>query len=406
MKRGTAISLLLALPVALPSAYLGVLTLFSKTPDAPFARATPNYRFAVVVPAHDEEAGIEATVKSLLAMDYPRELFSVVVIADNCSDRTAERARAAGARVIERTDRTKRGKGFALERAFEELLGEGTADAIVVVDADTTVTENLLRAFDARMAQGAVAMQAEYGVRNPDASWRTRLMTVAFSVFHGVRGSARERLGLSAGLRGNGMAFAASVLREVPHDAYGLVEDVEYGIRLGRAGHRVAHVHEARVFGDMVASEEASRSQRKRWEEGRAKLRREVALPLLREAFAQRSPLLFDLAADLLVPPLSTVAAGAAVGLVGSIAWTVARRGRGAAVVLPWALSTAALGAYVVRGALMSDAGPRALLDLAWAPVYVAWKGVLKVRRPAPAPTSPRAHAESAPEWVRTERGK
>ncbi len=417
MKHSTAVSLLLALPVALPSAYLAFLTVFSATPEPPLPRATPTARFAVVVPAHDEEAGIEATVKSLLAMDYPRELFEVVVVADNCSDGTAARARAAGARVFERVDREKRGKGYALERAFAELLAEGAAplDAIVVVDADTTVSENLLRSFDARLASGARAMQAEYGVRNPDASWRTRLMTVAFSVFHGLRGSARERLGLSAGLRGNGMAFATEVLRAVPHEAYGLVEDVEYGIRLGRAGYRVAHVHEARVFGDMVASEKASRSQRKRWEEGRAKLRREVALPLLREALAKRSLLLFDLACDLAVPPLSTVAAGAAVGLAGSIAYGVLRPRSAVGVVLPWALSSAALAGYVVRGALMSDAGPRALLDLAWAPAYVAWKAVLRVRERGRGQGQGQGQgqaqgqeqgqeAHGTSEWVRTER--
>ena len=393
MRAAGIASILLSLPIALPSAYLGALTLFAKAHATPDPRPTPTTRFRFVVPAHDEEQGITATVESLLAVDYPRDLFEVVVVADNCSDATADRARSAGARVIERQDRTKKGKGYALERAFDVLLDEGGVDAVVVVDADTSVSPNLLRAVDLRVATGEVAMQAEYGVRNAEASWRTRLMTVAFSIFHGLRGNARERLGLSAGLRGNGMAFTTRALRDVPHQAYSLVEDVEYGIRLGRAGHRVAHVHEARVFGDMVAGEQASRSQRKRWEDGRKKLREEHALPLLREAIEKRSLLLFDLAADLLVPPLSTLAVGAAAGLAASSAYFVLRPSRGLVVVMPWALSAAALAAYVGRGTLLGPAGARGLLDLAYAPAYVAWKALFRSQA-------------TADEWVRTERGK
>ncbi|CAN5426208.1 glycosyltransferase family 2 protein [soil metagenome] len=406
MRAATALSLLLSLPVALPSAYLGALTVLSKKPPAKAPRINPTTRFCFVVPAHDEEAGISATVESLLAVDYPKDLFTVIVVADNGADATADRARSAGARVIERADRAKRGKGYALERAFETLLDEGGSDAVVVVDADTTVSPNLLRAFDARVAEGEVAMQAEYGVRNADASWRTRLMTIAFSIFHGLRGNARESLGLSAGLRGNGMAFTTRALREVPHHAYSLVEDVEYGIRLGRAGHRFAHFHEARVFGDMVAGEEASRSQRKRWEDGRAKLRREHALPLFREAIAKRSLLLFDLAADLVVPPLSTIALGAFAGLSVASLYLIVRPTRGIPVVLPWAFSAAAIAAYVARGTLLSDAGARGFVDLAYAPVYVAWKTIRRQKDKAANGSPTASGAGSTPEWVRTERGK
>src|SRR5205823_3666605 len=102
----------------------------------------------------------------------------------------------------------RRGKGYALAHAFEHALDDGFADAVAVVDADTSVSPNLLRAFAGRFDRGAVAAQAEYGVSNPEASWRTRLMVIALSLFHTLRSLARERLGVSAGLRGNGMAFS------------------------------------------------------------------------------------------------------------------------------------------------------------------------------------------------------
>src|SRR4051812_45298581 len=216
--------LALSLPVLVAATYLFLATLLSARPTAPVPEPAKR-RFRFVVPAHNESAGIAGTVHSLLAVDYPADWFEVVVVADNCSDDTAAQARAAGATVLERQDPQNRGKGYALHLAFSNLPAE--IDAVVVVDADTLVSPNLLWAFAARRDRGAHAMQADYAVRNHDASWRTRLIAIAFGAFHIVRSRARERLGLSCGLRGNGMCFSASVLREIPHRAYSVVEDVE-----------------------------------------------------------------------------------------------------------------------------------------------------------------------------------
>jgi glycosyltransferase involved in cell wall biosynthesis len=384
----------LSLPVIAWSLYLGALAALSRAPRPPAPAGEPLARFDVVVPAHDEEAGIAATVRSLLAAEYPADRRRVVVVADNCTDATAARARDAGATVVlERTDRERRGKGYALAHAFERTLEEGTADAVVVVDADSTVSPNLLSSFAARLAAGARAAQAEYGVANPRASWRTRLMHIAFTLFHDVRSRARERLGVSAGLRGNGMCFATSLLRQVPHDAFSVVEDVEYGIRLARAGHRVWYVGEARVLGEMVSSEKDSRSQRRRWEGGRWALARQNAGPLLREGLRGRDRVRLDLAADLLVPPLTYVALACVAGLGASLAWWLAAGGAWWASA-PWGVACATLALYVARGAWLSRVGPRAVLDLLWAPVYMAWKVVLALR----------SSASRDREWVRTAR--
>lgn len=380
----------LAMPVLLASAYLFALAALSWRGRAP-APPAPHLRFDVVVPAHDEEAGIGATVANLRALAYPEPLRRVVVVADNCTDGTAAAARAAGAHVLVREDAQRRGKGYALAHAFEWSLAGGSADAVVVVDADTVVTPNLLGAFAARLDAGAAAAQARYAVRNPDASWRTRLMAIAFALFHDVRSIARERLGCSAGLRGNGMCFSAAVLREVPHDAFSVVEDVEYGIRLGLAGHRVHYVDEAAVFGDMVPG--ASRSQRQRWEGGRLRLARTHGFPVLLRGIAQRDRVLVDLAADLLVPPLATLGAAAVLGLAGAVA---ARAVTGAALgaVWLWGAALAGLVAYVGRGWWLSDTGLQGLLSLARAPLYLAWKIAGAFSRPA--------HPTGT--WVRTER--
>jgi cellulose synthase/poly-beta-1,6-N-acetylglucosamine synthase-like glycosyltransferase len=381
-----------ALPPLGAASYLGLLAVIAqRTPPPPAPAELP--RFDIVVPAHDEEPVVGATVRSLLAVDYPRQLFRVRVVADNCSDRTAEVAADAGAEVWQRIDRERRGKGYALAFAFERVLGDAWADAAVVVDADTLVSPNLLTACAARLARGERALQAEYGVSNADDSWRTRLMRLAFALFHDVRSLARERLGLSCGLRGNGMVFALDVLRRVPHDAFSIVEDLEYGLRLGRAGYRVAYVGEARVQGQMVAGERASRSQRRRWEGGRWLIARQQAPDLLARALRQRSPLLLDLALDLLVPPLTYVAVTIAVGLAACAAAFALGAAPFVAVGL-WGAAALALLIYVGRGLTLSGLGLRGLADLAWAPVYIAWKLVLML---APG-------AQRSGEWVRTSR--
>jgi cellulose synthase/poly-beta-1,6-N-acetylglucosamine synthase-like glycosyltransferase len=382
------VSWIAATPVTLADGYLLALTLLSSELRAP-PYGSPSVRFAIVVPAHNEQEGITATVQNLLAVEYPKELFSVVVVADNCSDETAPRAEKAGARVFVRHDEKLRGKGYALAHAFERLASE--VNAIVVVDADTVVSPNLLSAFAARIQAGAKAVQADYAVRNPNAAWRTRLMAIAFGSFHVLRSLARERLELSAGLRGNGMCFTTSLLREVPHDAFSIVEDVEYGIKLGEAGHRVHYAAEAHVYGEMVTSSTASSSQRRRWEGGRAALAGSRGLPLIAQAFARRSAVLLDLALDILVPPLSTLVVWNVAGLTYAV---VVRYVFGQPVSAAiWVANLGAVGIYVLRGWSLSGTGARGLVDLGAAPLYVVWKMWLKVRQ---------THQPST--WVRTAR--
>ena len=239
-----------------------------------------------MIPAHDEEGVIGATVRSCRALDYDPGLFSIHVIADNCTDSTAREAREAGALVVERYDPTLRSKGHALEYFFTEVpegRPDAGHDAVVLIDADTNVDPGLLKAFDRALGEGKDWVQGYYTVRNPDASWRTRMMTYAFSLANGVWMLGLDRLGLGVGLRGNGMCFSSSGLRRVPWEAYGLVEDMEFAQILRVRGERVRFEPEARVFGEMVSrGGSGAASQRQRWEVGRRSLRGKFAMPLVR----------------------------------------------------------------------------------------------------------------------------
>jgi len=386
-----ALLLVVASPLLLIGAYLFLLTLLSGKPRPP-PMVDPLTRFLLIVPAHDEARGIGRTVKSLRSLEWPSDRRRVLVIADNCSDDTAAIARAAGAEVIERTNAALRGKGYALQLAYEQAGGEGWCDAVVVIDADTDVDSGLLLAFASRIQSGAQAVQAFYGVRNPMASWRTRLVTIALAIFHRLRGRARERLRVSCGLRGNGMCFALDTLRRIPHNAFSRVEDLEYGVALGRAGIRVWYADEAEVRADMVASEKASRSQRQRWEGGRFQFAREQGAALLWDALRGRSLLLLDLAADVLTPPLGYFGLGAILlALIAGLSWALDVVAP--VTVLVAGLPFAILLLHVARGVRLSGLGVRGWLDLAAAPAYVLWKLSLMLRRRA-----------SSKAWVRTER--
>jgi cellulose synthase/poly-beta-1,6-N-acetylglucosamine synthase-like glycosyltransferase len=382
----------LAAPVCAATGYLAFLAALSRTTSPP-TRGPRRQRFDVIVPAHDEAGGIAATIASLAALDYPRELYRILVVADNCTDATADVARAAGATVLVRGDTSRRGKGYALTHAFGRILTEGRTDAVVVVDADTVVSRNLLGAFADRLDTGATAVQADYAIRNPDASWRTSLLAIAFASIHGLRSRGRERLHLSCGLRGNGMCFSAALLGAVPYDAVSIVEDVEYSIRLGLAGVRVAYAAEAHVYGEMPATERDSRTQRRRWEAGRAEMLRLHAPRLLARGLKMRQRLALDLAADLLVPPLATVAIATAAGLIVAalVSYAAGRVTPGSWV---WVACALGLSMYVLRGWQLSGTGSRGLFSLVFAPLYVAWKVAL-ILVPSAQPKG---------EWIRTTR--
>lgn len=371
-------------------AYLLLLTLLSARPPVAACPARER-RFDLIVPAHNESAGIARTVASLRALQWPQDRFRVIVVADNCSDDTAACAAAAGAEVWERRDPIRRGKGHALDFAFRRSLEQARAAAVVVVDADSEVSPNLLDACAARLDSGAQAVQVHYGVLNAEASWRTRLMSIALSAVHILRSRARERLGLSCGIRGNGWCLSGEALQRVPYRAYSLAEDVEYGVALGLAGIRVHYAGEAEVLGEMVSAEGAARSQRRRWEAGRLQLMRQHVPVLLAAAVRRPSRVCLDLALDLLVLPLSHIVLQALLlCLLAAVAWLWF----GAEPV--WFIlglgCLAAIALYVLRGWQLSGSGLRGLFELLRAPWFLAWKLALMLRKRAPQ------------EWVRTER--
>ena len=379
---------IVALPATAACMYLLLLTCLSARPASP-PTSTRKIFFDIIVPAHDEAAGIGKTISSLYRLSWPSAGYRIVVVADNCTDMTASISREAGATVLERQDPTRRGKGYALAHAFAWSRSAGIADAVAVVDADSVVSANLLESFAARIENGACALQAQYGVLNAMDSWRTRLMAIALGSIHKVRSRARERMRLSCGIRGNGWCVTHALLGKVPYQSFSLTEDVEFGVDLGLAGYRVAYCDESHVNGEMVTTEHASRSQRQRWEGGRIGLIREKVPALLRAALTRRSSVCVDLALDLLVLPLSyvvlNVVAIVAIAALNpdGLRWTLLMVGL---------IDLLALAAYVCRGWMLSGIGIVGLWDLLRVPGFLIWK--LLIIRFQPRPDT----------WIRTKR--
>ena len=184
----------------------------------------PLTRFAVLIPAHDEELLIAKTVRSILESDYPSERCTVYVIADNCTDRTAEIAAAAGAKVLERFDTVQRGKPHALAFAIEQITLDDY-DAFVVVDGDTVVDCRFLAAMDVHMRRGAHALQGYYGVMNPEENWVTRLGVIPAAVKFKLHFPGKIAVGLSCPLAGNGMCFSREVIARFGWNAFSLTEN-------------------------------------------------------------------------------------------------------------------------------------------------------------------------------------
>ena len=384
------ILIILSLPATAVSLYLLVLTLLSRAERTGPPESSRQVRFDVIVPAHNEALLIQATVKNLLKLDWPEDRYRIIVVADNCTDATAKLAHEAGAQVLERHNEKKRGKGYALDYAFQYSLTNQWADAVVVVDADTEVSSNMLEAFASRIENGAHALQGLYGVLNPNDSWRTRLLTIAYGALHQLRWRARERMKLSCGIRGNGWCVTHALLKQVPYKAFSLTEDLEYSIDLGLANYRVYYADEVKILGLLVSSEAAATSQRQRWESGRWSLIRSRLLPLLRASIRPNGKVCLDLALDLLVPPLSYVLINIVFFMVAAGSFTVS-----VPSMWPWLLLSAlcaiSLVMYVLRGWQLSGVGMRGLLDLSRVPSFIMWKLLVMLRKRGTG-------------WVRTDR--
>ena len=330
-------------------------------------------RFVTLIPAHNEEALLGRLLASLSSAQYPGDCFDVVVVADNCTDATAEVARRAGVTVFERFDAIEKGKGQAL-RWLIQRIDLDAYDAVFVVDADSVVSPNVFEAANDAFERGSRLVQIYDGVFNRDDSPAAGLRALAFDLHNRVRPMGQEVLGVSVGLMGNGMFISTQLLRGDAWDSFGLAEDMEAHAKLVAQGERVHYVDQASALAEMPTSLTDSAGQNERWEAGRLEVARRHAPALALRALRERSWPKAATAIDLSVPPQSAQVLLVVAGLVLS---------KLIGPPLSFGLAVWTLGAQVAYLSLglarLGRSGAR-LRDLVHAPGYVLWKGSLYLR--------------------------
>ncbi len=231
-------------------------------------------RFLMLIPAHNEAGGIQATIESSLQVDYPRDRFHLVTIADNCEDQTAEVARQCGSEVWIRTDPENRGKGQALAWAFARALTT-PFDAVVIIDADSEIDpmflQNMAAEIEAaRVSSTKYALQGryEFASTGDKAGWFETFTIASKAAENSFVYRPRSSAGLVNLIQGNGFCLSRAVVEQVPFDASSVVEDAEYAITLALAGVRVQYVDSARVVSRMTRRIHDAAPQRLRWASG------------------------------------------------------------------------------------------------------------------------------------------
>ncbi len=250
------------LPALFAAGYYFQLVAVGRVRRPPPAVPIASPAVAVLIPAHNEETTLAATVASVLRSKYPADRLRVLVVADNCTDGTADIARRAGAGVVERFDDVRRGKGYALELGLAELL-QASPDGVLILDADCELPADALTHLTADLSDGCDAVQAARLPRNRGGP-AAAVAAVGSSIENAVS-AGRDRLGLPVALRGSGMLFSHRLLERLPWRAYGLVEDAEYGAILAQNGVRIRFRPDVVVRGEVPADAATLARQRRRW---------------------------------------------------------------------------------------------------------------------------------------------
>jgi glycosyl transferase family 2 len=362
------LAVVIVLPVAFITAFFAVELLFGLPRLRKGGASVEGASAVIVVPAHDEAAIIGET---LLALKQAAGTVPILVIADNCTDSTAELARAEGVEVVERNEPERRGKGYALECAARHLEARAP-DVVVVIDADCSIDGPSLRALIGKASASRLPAQAVNLLR-PDRSRSpmVQLSTFGFMVKNLVRQRGLQRLAGQVHLTGTGMALPFELFRSARLASANVVEDLALGLELAARDRAPQLAGDAQVW-SSGSTEEGTLTQRRRWEGGflRTALRSapQAIWNGLRRGDLRRA---FG-GLDLLIPPLALLAllnaavliAGGLLILLGARWWPVA-----AQIAI---LAAAALLVFIAW--LREGREFISLAALARLPLYVAWK--------------------------------
>ncbi|WP_274649279.1 glycosyltransferase family 2 protein [Paenibacillus humicola] len=291
------IVILLQIFLAFVGVYQFVISLFGIVRKKKHLRHNPKKSFAVLVAAHNEEQVVGALIENLKNLDYPKELYDIFVICDNCTDGTADIARRYGVHACERKNLHLRGKGYAIEWMLKELWAMPKQyDAVVMFDADNLVNTDFLQHMNNDLCEGHKVIQGYLDTKNPEDSWVTASYAITYWYCNRLWQLSRRNLNMANYLGGTGMCFESNLLKEMGWGATSLVEDLEFSMRCVQRGIKPVLNYEAKVYDEKPLKFKASARQRLRWMQGHFTVARHYFFPLLWASFKERSFVKFDAA--------------------------------------------------------------------------------------------------------------
>lgn len=246
--------------------YTAIMGICCLLPRKKYPVAPPKTRFAVLIPARNEENVIAALIKSLMEQDYPRELYDILVIPNNCTDDTEGVALRAGAKILPCTAPVTT-KGEVLHQALQTLMG--SYDAYCVFDADNIVDCRFLARMNDVIAAGGQVAKSRHCALNPYDNWVSGGYDLYFQSINLLHSWARAPFPLSAKLIGTGFMVTDTLLHRLGGwNTETLTEDIEFACISAMAGERVHYAHEAIIYDEEPVSFAVSMRQRRRWSAG------------------------------------------------------------------------------------------------------------------------------------------
>ena len=290
---------LLMIPIQLIVAwftiYYTVIALFGMWHKKEKKIAEPKSKFALMVPAHNEEMVLGDLLDNLNLLKYPKELYDVYVIADNCTDKTADVAKKHGAYVLERFNKEHAGKGYAMDWAFPKIFETGKKyDAFCVFDADNLVHLDFLSVMNTGLLKGQKVLQGYLSAKNPVDTWVSGTFAIAFWTVNHLWHLGKYNIGLSSCLGGTGMCISSDIVKEFGWGCDCLTEDMEFSMKCLSRGIRTCWVHDAIIYDEKPLSFMASWRQRKRWAQGQFDCSERYIPILLKEGIKRRSIIILD----------------------------------------------------------------------------------------------------------------
>ena len=251
------------------SLYYFILACFGLMKRRERITVAPKNTFAAVICAHNEEKVVWQLIDNLKQLNYPKDMYDIYVVADNCTDHTADICREHGAIVKVRTNKEQVGKGYALDWMFSQMLAqEKQYDAFVVFDADNLVHPEFLREMNNHLCKGEKVIQGYMDSKNPTDSWIAGTFSIAFWLINHMWHLAKYNIGLSTALGGTGMCIATEIVRKYGWGCDCLTEDMEFSMKVLLEGVRTCWAHEAIIYDEKVVGFMETCRQRKRWAQG------------------------------------------------------------------------------------------------------------------------------------------